>query len=207
MNPTNKVILASSNAKKLKELAELLTLNFELISQSDLDISSPPETGLTFVENALIKARHACTMSGLPSIADDSGLEVEKLKGAPGIYSARYAAQEATDSDNISKLLSEMDGIEDRRARFICVMVYMRHAQDPVPLIAQGIWEGEILDQPAGMNGFGYDPVFFVTEENCTSAQLLAEAKNRISHRARAVAQLRGLLSPYYSGHTPVSGP
>lgn len=196
-----KVILASSNSKKLKELADLLSSSIELVSQSSLDIISPPETGLTFVENALIKARHACASSGLPSIADDSGLEVAELNGAPGIYSSRYAGEDATDADNVSKLLKEMEGKDKRLARFVCVMVYLRHASDPVPLIAEGIWEGEILEKPEGANGFGYDPVFFIPEQNCTSAQLESAVKNQLSHRARAVEQLKTLLSANISGY------
>ena len=155
------------------------------------------ETGLTFVENAILKARNAASHSGLPAIADDSGLEVDALMGAPGIYSARYAGEDASDAQNLQHLLTEMRDIPDdkRTARFQCVMVYMAHAGDPTPLICQGTWEGSILRGPRGDHGFGYDPVFYVPERDCSSAELDPEAKNSLSHRAKAMQCLVEKLS------------
>ena len=165
---------------------------FQALLQTDFDVTEAEETGLTFIENAILKARHACHYSGLPAIADDSGLEVDALQGAPGIYSARYAGVGATDAENLSKLLKNMENVpeQERTARFQCLMVYMRHEHDPTPVICQGAWEGRILNQPVGDNGFGYDPVFFVPTENCSAAQLDAVVKNRLSHRGQALAQL-----------------
>ncbi|MDH5737333.1 MAG: RdgB/HAM1 family non-canonical purine NTP pyrophosphatase [Gammaproteobacteria bacterium] len=184
------VVLASGNEKKLRELKALLPVSIDLISQGMLGIESPPEIGLSFVENALIKARYASLQSGLPAIADDSGLEVSALGGAPGIRSARYASETASDSENISHLLQEMAGITNRSARFVSVMVYLRHASDPVPLIAQGFWEGSLLTEPVGREGFGYDPIFLVNSRNCSAASLTAEEKNQISHRNQAAKRL-----------------
>lgn len=200
MNFSNikKVILASANQKKLKELTSVLPERFKLIPQNELDIRSVEETGLTFVENAIIKARHACDLGGYPAIADDSGLEVDGLKGAPGIYSSRYASEGASDAENITKLLQALDGMEDRQARFHCAIVFMRHKLDPTPLIVQGSWQGEILEKPVGTMGFGYDPVFYVPEKCCSSAELDPAEKNRISHRAKAVAQLKLALAERY---------
>lgn len=195
----SKCVLASGNAGKLKELqAVLAPLQIELLTQKSLGIADADETGLSFVENAILKARHACQLSGLPAIADDSGLEVDYLQGAPGIYSARYAGAGATDAANVEKLLAALQDVPDpqRSARFHCVIVYMRHAQDPVPLICHGRWEGKVLHQTVGENGFGYDPVFWVPEQQCSSAQLAPEVKNRISHRGQALQQLLSLLVP-----------
>lgn len=155
------------------------------------------ETGLTFVENAIIKARNAALHCNLPALADDSGLVVDALQGAPGVISARYAGIGASDQDNLVKLLEDMDGVPDRQrsARFVCVIVFMRHAQDPVPVIAQGVWEGRILKRPVGENGFGYDPVFWVPDKGCASAELSPEDKNAISHRGQALHRLLAQLS------------
>ena len=188
-----KIVLASHNKGKVREMNQILqSCNMNVNSLSEFTDIEAEETGLTFVENAIIKARHACQASGLPSIADDSGLEVTALKGAPGIYSARYAGVKATDKQNLLKLLEALDDVEDnkRQARFQCLMVYMRHELDPVPLIVQGTWEGVITRSPQGDNGFGYDPVFFVPEKNCTSAQLDSEIKNNLSHRGQALRQI-----------------
>lgn len=189
----NKVLVASSNKGKLAEFNRIFSaLDIEVIPQSEHNIDDADENGLSFVENAIIKARHACEESGLPAIADDSGLDVPALDGAPGIYSARYAGANATDSDNNSKLLIDMAGLsgDQRRACFRCVLVFMQHAKDPTPLICEGSWWGEILQEPVGDSGFGYDPLFFVHEMNCASAQLDRDIKNKISHRGQALAQL-----------------
>lgn len=188
-----RVVLATGNAGKLKEISAMLAgFGIELVSQRTLGIKDAEETGSSFVENALLKARHAALISGLPAIADDSGLEVDALNGAPGIYSARFAGVGASDIDNNRKLLAALDGLppENRGARFQCVMVYVRDATDPQALICQGTWQGRILDAPRGNNGFGYDPLFWVDEENCTSAELPPELKNRLSHRGQALRQL-----------------
>ncbi len=185
------VVLASGNAGKLRELQRILQpLSLQLVSQAEFDVPEVPETGLTFVENALIKARAACEHTGLAAIADDSGLEVDYLKGAPGIHSARFSG--AGDEANNALLLEKLQGVPaaKRGARFQCVLVYMRHALDPTPIICQAAWEGSILESAAGVNGFGYDPLFFVEEFNCSSAQLPAETKNSVSHRAKASADL-----------------
>lgn len=187
------VVLASNNKGKIREFGEMLaSIEIELLPQSAFDIPEIEETGLSFVENAILKARNAAHHSGLPAIADDSGLEVDALQGAPGIYSARYAGANASDADNITKLLAEMKGVpeEKRSARFQALLVFMQHDKDPTPLICQGSWEGRILEQAVGDNGFGYDPVFYVPEHHCSSAQLSAEEKNRLSHRGKALALL-----------------
>lgn len=192
-----KVVLATGNKGKLREMQQVLApLGFEVVAQSDFSVPEADETGLSFVENAIIKARNASQHTGLPAIADDSGLEVDALDGAPGIYSARYAGVGAGDAANNAKLLAELAqrGARDATARFQCVLVFMRHAQDPVPVIAQGSWEGTILDAPRGDHGFGYDPLFFVDSENCSSAELPPERKNALSHRGRALRQLAALL-------------
>ena len=189
----SKVVLASGNAGKLKEFQTLLSsCGFEVLPQSHFDVPSVAETGLSFVENAIIKARHACEITGLPSIADDSGIEVDALLGAPGIYSARFAGEEASDADNNARLLEKLASIkpEERTARYQCVLVFMRHAKDPTPIICQASWEGEILTQARGENGFGYDPLFYVPTHQCSSAELDKEEKNRISHRAKAMKLL-----------------
>ena len=186
-----KVVLASGNAGKIKEIQAILK-NQIVIPQSDFNVEEADETGLTFVENAIIKAKNAVIHSGLPAIADDSGLVVDALDGEPGVISARYAGAGASDQDNLLKLLDSMEGVktEQRTARFVCVLVFMRHANDPLPIIAQGLWEGFILPQPVGENGFGYDPIFWVPTHQKASAELSAEVKNSISHRAQALAQL-----------------
>ncbi len=188
-----KVVLASGNQGKLKELNQLLApCNIEAVSQSEFDITPAVENGLSFVENAILKARWAAKHSGLPAIADDSGLEVDYLKGQPGIYSARFSGVDATDEKNNTKLLNLLKGValERRTARFQCVVVYMRHEDDPTPMIFQGSWEGAIGTELAGDNGFGYDPLFFVPSLNLTSAQLVPEQKNRLSHRGQAMTRL-----------------
>jgi XTP/dITP diphosphohydrolase len=185
------VVLASGNAGKLRELAKVLApLDVILKPQAQFNVPDVEETGFSFVENAIIKARAAAQHTGLPSIADDSGIEVDHLKGAPGIYSARYSG--AGDEANNVLLLQELGEIpeEQRSARFQCVLVYMRHALDPTPLICQASWEGFILFEPRGDNGFGYDPLFYLPEHQCSSAQLDPSIKNRISHRAKASSLL-----------------
>ena len=191
------VVLASNNHGKVRELAELLAdSHIRIVPQGELGIDEAEETGLSFVENAILKARHAAAASGLAAIADDSGLEVDALRGAPGIYSARYAGPGAGDEANLRKLLEAMDAVPDaeRGARFQCVMVYLRHAADPTPLISQGTWEGRILRAPRGENGFGYDPVFLVPGEGCSAAELEPAVKNALSHRGQALLRLRRLL-------------
>lgn len=191
------MVLASSNAGKLREFNALLNdLDYEVLPQSHFITEDVEETGLSFVENAILKARYAAKLSGLPALADDSGLEVDILQGAPGIYSSRFAGDNASDADNNAKLLNMLSGIkpEQRTARFQCVLVFMRHATDPTPLICQGSWEGQIVEHPQGDNGFGYDPLFYIPELDCCSAELLPEQKGRLSHRAKAVAQLRPAL-------------
>jgi XTP/dITP diphosphohydrolase len=181
------VVLASGNAGKLRELAKVLApLDVILKPQAQFNVPDVEETGFSFVENAIIKARAAAQHTGLPSIADDSGIEVDHLNGAPGIYSARYSG--AGDEANNVLLLQELGEIpeEQRSARFQCVLVYMRHALDPMPLICQGSWEGFILSEARGENGFGYDPLFYLPDYQCSSAQLDPSIKNRISHRAKA---------------------
>lgn len=181
------VVLASGNAGKLRELGAVLApLGVKLVSQSHYGTPDVEETGLSFVENAIIKARAASLHTGLPAIADDSGLEVDYLGGAPGIYSARYSG--AGDSANNARLLQELRDVPEsqRSARFQCVLVYMRHALDPTPIVCQASWGGSILFEPRGEHGFGYDPLFYVPDHRCSSAQLAPEIKNRISHRARA---------------------
>ena len=190
---SGKIVLASSNSGKLNEIQAVLDQQrFQLIKQSEFDVSDVAETGTTFVENAIIKARHAANHSGLPALADDSGIEVDALYGAPGVYSARYAGQHGADEANNMKLLNEMKNVadKDRTARFQCVIVYMRHAEDPMPIICEGTWEGEILHNLTGPNGFGYDPLFFVPTHGCSSAELAPAEKNRISHRAQALQKL-----------------
>jgi XTP/dITP diphosphohydrolase len=175
---SQQIVLATGNQGKVKELATMLNeLNIEVLPQSQFDVPDVPETGTTFIENAIIKARHAAKITGLPAIADDSGLEVDALNGAPGVYSARFAGENANDQDNIDKLLVEMQDKTVRSARFWCVLVYMRHADDPTPLVCQASWEGTITEDQQGREGFGYDPVFYVASEGCTSAQLTKEQK------------------------------
>ena len=190
-----RVVLASGNAGKIRELQHRLGDQFELISQNDLGVVAPPEDGLSFVENAIIKARSACQQTGLPAIADDSGLSVDALQGAPGIYSARFSGDGATDQSNNQLLLEKLANTEERTARFQCALVLMRNEQDPTPLICQGTWEGHILYEPQGDNGFGYDPLFFAFDQGCASAQLPPEVKNQVSHRGKAINLLMDLLS------------
>jgi len=189
----SKIVLATGNAGKLRELQQMLG-NTETVfmTQKSLGICDAEETGLTFVENAIIKARHACAASGLPAIADDSGLEVDALNGEPGIYSARFAGLNATDSENNLKLLTRLQNVPDeqRGARFQCVIVFMRSPFDATPLICTGTWEGRILHAPAGVQGFGYDPLFYVPEHDCASAELEPLLKNQISHRGQALQRL-----------------
>lgn len=187
-----RLVLASGNPGKLREFQELLA-GYEVKSQGEFNLDSAEETGLTFVENALLKARHASAQTGLPALADDSGIAVDALGGRPGIYSARYAGPEATDADNNAKLLGELAGLPEaeRGAAYHCVLVWLRHAEDPTPLIAQGEWRGHIRTEPAGSGGFGYDPLFQVPGHNCSAAQLNKAEKARSSHRAIAT---RGLL-------------
>lgn len=194
---TQKIVLASNNKGKVREIGQLLAgFDMQVLPQSEFNIEEVEETGLTFVENAILKARHAAAQSGLAAIADDSGLEVDALKGAPGIYSARFAGVGASDEQNLQKLLTELKDVPEaeRTARFQCLMVYMRHGVDPTPLICQGTWEGIITFAPQGENGFGYDPVFFVPTHNCTSAELPAETKNELSHRGQALRALVAAL-------------
>jgi XTP/dITP diphosphohydrolase len=193
-----RVVLASSNAGKLREMSALLApLGLELVTQSSLGVHSPPETGTTFIENALIKARHAARMAKLPAISDDSGIEVDALGGRPGVYSARFAGDNASDQDNLHKLLAELHDVhaEFRQARYHCVIVFVRTANDPEPVIAHGKWEGQVTTEPRGSGGFGYDPIFQPAGLHSTAAQLSPEEKNKISHRAHAllalVAELR----------------
>jgi len=189
----HKIVLASNNKGKVREFSEMLSsLNMEVLPQATFNIDDADETGLTFVENAIIKARHASAIAGLPAIADDSGLEVDALNGAPGIYSARYSGEGATDEKNLLKLLDTLKDVpeEKRSARFQCLLVYMRHAEDPTPLIFQGTWEGIITNEPQGENGFGYDPVFYVPTHHCCAAQLGSDIKNAISHRGQALSKL-----------------
>jgi XTP/dITP diphosphohydrolase len=188
-----KIVLASSNHGKLREIQAIFQDQpYKLAPQVEWNVTDADETGLTFVENALIKARHAAEHTGLISMADDSGIEVDYLKGAPGIYSARYAGQPCDNQANNNKLLAALKNVpkENRSARFQCVIVLMRHAKDPTPLICSGTWDGVIVEQKTGINGFGYDPLFFVPTHNCTSAELSPEVKNLLSHRGQALREL-----------------
>ena len=185
------LVLATGNQGKVTELAKMLSsLEIEVLPQSDFNVPEVPETGTTFVENAIIKARHAAKITGHPAIADDSGLEVDGLNGAPGVYSARFAGVDASDQDNIDKLLVELGDNPVRSARFWCVLVLMSHADDPTPLICSASWEGQITQSQDGQGGFGYDPIFYVPKLDCTSAQLSKEQKNAISHRGQALKAL-----------------
>jgi XTP/dITP diphosphohydrolase len=191
------LVLASNNAGKVREIGELLAgARIRVKPQGDYGVPEAEETGLSFVENAILKARNAARHSGLAAIADDSGLEVDALNGAPGIYSARYAGVGASDAANCAKLLHALESVPDagRAARFQCVMVYLRHAEDPTPLICQGTWEGRILHAPRGENGFGYDPIFLVPEQGHSAAELDSALKNDLSHRGQALRRLQRLL-------------
>ena len=200
----SKIVLASGNAGKLKEfLAPLSELDMNIIPQSDFNVSEAEETGLTFVENAIIKARHACLYTGLPAIADDSGIEVDALNGEPGIYSARYSGIGASNQQNLQALLDALKDIPEpkRTARYQCVIVYLSHAEDPTPIICQASWEGKILLAPVGLGGFGYDPIFWVQESNCSAAELTSHQKYTVSHRGKAIRQLLGYLKSHKIEH------
>ena len=198
MTKSNTIVLASGNRKKLKELSTILNrFQFDLHPQSEFEVEDAVEDGLTFVENAIIKARHASLKTGLPAISDDSGLEVDYLNGKPGIYSARFAGEKATDQDNLDKLLTSLNGVADemRTARYQCVIVYMQHAEDPTPIICQASWQGIILNQQHGEGGFGYDPIFYCPQSGKTAAQMLPDEKSAISHRGKALYQFTEILA------------
>lgn len=189
----HKIVLATGNAGKLREFQQMLgSADVDFVTQRSLGVSDADETGLSFVENAILKARHAAAATGLPALADDSGLEVDALLGQPGIYSARYAGPGATDAQNNAKLLDALSAVAEaqRTARFQCCIAFMRHATDPMPFVCHGTWEGRILFAPTGENGFGYDPLFFVPTQGCASAQLEPAIKNSLSHRGQALRQL-----------------
>lgn len=192
-----KIVLATGNPGKLREIQAMLAgSGIQVLSQTVLQVREVEESGTSFVENALFKARNAARQTGLPAIADDSGLEVDALHGAPGIYSARYAGAHASDADNLGKLLKEMHSVpaEKRTARFRCIMTLVHQTDEATPLIYEGVWEGRILEAPRGSNGFGYDPVFLVPEKNCSSAELSFAEKNRLSHRGQALRRLMAQL-------------
>ncbi|UJS24543.1 RdgB/HAM1 family non-canonical purine NTP pyrophosphatase [Thiothrix winogradskyi] len=194
---SQRIVLASGNAGKLREFNTMLAdLGIEFVRQSEFGVQDADETGLTFVENALIKARNAARYTGMPAMADDSGIVVDALGGAPGLYSARYAGEHGDDAANNAKLLEALQDVPDaqRTARFYCCIVYLRHAEDQLPIIAEASWEGRILHSLSGANGFGYDPLFYVPTHGCSSAELPAEEKNRISHRGQALRKLHELL-------------
>ena len=190
----NKIVLASGNKGKLNEFSQLFAKHHVSVHpQSEFNVPDVPETGTTFIENAIIKARHAAKLTGLPAIADDSGLVVDALHGAPGIYSARYAGEHGNDTANCDKLLSELGKLGNaasRKAKFLCVLVFMQHENDPTPIISQGEWHGEITESASGDGGFGYDPIFYVPSQQATAAMLDKSIKNSISHRGQALAQL-----------------
>lgn len=192
-----KVVLATGNPGKVNELADLLRdFGMDIVAQTSLGVESAEETGLTFIENAILKARHAAAQTGLPAIADDSGISVDALGGAPGIYSARYAGEDATDEQNLIKLLEAMKNVPDdqRQAQFNCVLVYLRHAEDPTPLVFHGRWHGVITHERKGQGGFGYDPIFYVPELGCTSAELTKAEKQAVSHRGKALTMMLDAL-------------
>lgn len=193
MTQDRKIVLASNNAGKAREINQLLReTNITIIPQSEYQLEEIEETGLTFVENALIKARHAARQTKRAAIADDSGLEALALNGQPGIYSARYAGKGASDKDNLEKLIQAVAPLPEvkRQARFVCVMVFLQHADDPTPIITSGVWNGLLITEPRGENGFGYDPIFYLPDRRCTSAELAPEVKNRLSHRGQALRLL-----------------
>ena len=187
------IVLASNNQGKIKELTRILAdLNVEILPMSHFDIESPEETGITFVENALLKARHVAQLTGLPALADDSGLSVDALNGAPGVYSARYAGENASDKENYEKLLAALSSkAQNRSAHFHCLLAFVRTPEDPTPIICDGVWHGTILEAPQGDNGFGYDPIFWSPELNISSAELSPEQKNKVSHRAKALVDFK----------------
>lgn len=200
---SRRLVLASGNAGKLREISAMLEpLGWTARPQSDFQVGEAVEDGLTFIENALIKARHAARATGLPALGDDSGLVVDALQGAPGIYSSRYAGPGADDAANNRKLLAALEGVPagGRVAHFYCTMAFLRHAEDPAPVLATGRWDGRILESPSGEGGFGYDPVFFVPGENCSAAELPPETKNRLSHRGQALAELLRQLRGVFDG-------
>ncbi len=211
MGLDKKIVLASGNKGKVREFVTMFNdLGLNIVPQTELGVGDVPETGTTFVENAIIKARHAAEITGMPAIADDSGIEVDYLNGAPGIYSARYSTLEGskdygtgdTDKNNNLKLLDELKNVDDetlRTARYQCILVYMRHAADPTPIICQASWEGFIMKEQVGDNGFGYDPLFWVPEHNMSSAQLDPALKNQISHRGKALRLLHNELTHLYT--------
>lgn len=189
--PFQNLVIATGNQGKLKEIQALLApLSIEVLPQSALNVPEAEEPFVTFIENALAKARHASRHTGLPALADDSGICVNALQGAPGVYSARYAGEPKSDERNNQKLLQSLEGLQDRHAYYYCVMVLVRHADDPQPLIAEGVWQGEILPAPRGNGGFGYDPLFLDAKTGQTAAELPSEIKNRISHRGHALTKL-----------------
>jgi len=191
MKPIRQVVLASNNAGKLREFGQMLAkVDIEVLPQAHFNIPEAEEPHVTFVENALAKARHAAKLTGLPALADDSGICVRALGGAPGVFSARYAGEPKSDDRNNQKLIAELQGKSDRRAHYVAVLVFVHHADDPQPIICEGEWHGEIIDTPKGANGFGYDPYFLVPDLNQTAAEISAEEKNRRSHRGKALVQL-----------------
>jgi len=201
MKPISKIVLASGNAGKVREINRLFAgSGIEMVPQSDFDVPEIEETGTTFVENAIIKARHAAQVSGLPAISDDSGIEVDALDSRPGVYSARYAGEDASDEENNNKMLAELQGVaeSERTARYQCLLVFMRSHTDPVPLITQGSWEGRILEAPQGDGGFGYDPIFYVPTHHCSGGELSLDIKNTLSHRAIA---LNAMLEAFKKHH------
>ena len=190
-----KLVLASNNPGKLREFAALLArLDFEVLPQAHFDVPEAEEPHFTFVENAIAKARHAARLTGLPALADDSGICVDALGGAPGVFSARFAGEPKSDARNNQKLIADLSTQSNRRAHYYCILVFVRHADDPQPLIAEGEWHGEIVDTPRGENGFGYDPYFWLPEFGCTAAELAADRKNQVSHRGKALAALMDKL-------------
>lgn len=195
LKPSQQIVLASGNPGKISEIQAIMT-GHPIIPQGQFNVAEAEETGSTFIENAIIKARNAAKYCQLPAIADDSGLVVDALQGAPGVISARYAGFGASDQENLEKVLKELEGVPQslRTARFICVIVLMQHAEDPFPFVAQGVWEGRILEQAEGENGFGYDPVFWVPEYRSASAELASEVKNVVSHRGQALQMLMQLM-------------
>jgi len=201
MNKITKIVLASGNAGKVREINKLFVgSGIEVIPQTDLNVTEVPETGTTFVENAIIKARHAAEVTGLPAISDDSGIEVDALDSRPGVYSARYAGEHASDLDNNNLMLKELESVAEaeRTARYQCLIVFMRSHTDPVPMITQGSWEGRILKAPQGDGGFGYDPIFYVPSHNCSGGELALDVKNTLSHRAIA---LNAMLEEFKKHH------
>ena len=197
---TSPIIIASGNAKKIREMNELLIkFNLQAISQQEFGITDAEETGLTFMENALLKARHAAKQTGKPAIADDSGLCVPALGGAPGIYSARYSGKHGDDKANNDKLLQNLSNLEKRNAYYVCAIAYLHHPEDPLPILAQGLWYGEILLDGRGTNGFGYDPLFYIPQLGKSAAEMEAKEKNLISHRALALANFAQQYSERYS--------